>query len=247
MPASSPTAETRPDAHAGCAAIVVAGGHGRRFGGFKQYADLRGRRVLDFSLAAARTCCDLVVLVVPDELAERDEPGADRVVAGGATRSASVRAGLAAVPAGHDVIVVHDAVRPLAGRALFSQVVDTVRHGADAAIPGVAVVDTLRRRDGRPLGVDRSELVAVQTPQAFRASTLRRVHAAGDAEATDDASLVSAAGGTVVVVPGERTNLKITEATDLLVADVFASESGRLDDIELPRHPGGTGREEPRA
>lgn len=223
-----------------CAAIVVAGGAGHRFGGLKQYAELRGRRVLDFSLDTARTACNLVVLVAPDAIANRSEPKADIVVRGGATRSASVRAGLAEVPESFDFVVVHDAVRPLASVALFDQVIATVRGGADAAIPGVAVVDTLRRRDGEPLAMDRDDLVAVQTPQAFRASVLRAVHALGDAEATDDATLVSQAGGSVVVVPGERSNLKITEPVDLVIADVLAFESGRIDEVQFGDREGST-------
>lgn len=235
-----PTTTTPPskpidaDPRIGCATIIVAGGSGHRFGSLKQYAELRGRRVLDFSVAAARATSERVVLVVPGQLLDRPEPGVDAIVAGGATRSASVRAGLAAVGDDAEVIVVHDAARPLASTELFAQVVATVRAGSAAAIPGVAVVDTLRRRDGRPLAVERDELVAVQTPQAFSAATLRRVHADGSAEATDDASLVAKVGGTVVVVPGERTNLKITEPVDLVVADVLAFESGRIDEIELP-------------
>jgi 2-C-methyl-D-erythritol 4-phosphate cytidylyltransferase len=112
--------------------------------------------------------------------------------------------------------VVHDAARPLASASLFAAVVGAVRDGADAALPGVPVVDTLRRRDGAL--VDRDELVAVQTPQAFAADRLRAVHA-GAPEATDDASLVEAAGGRVVVVAGEADNAKITSPGDLLVAE----------------------------
>ena len=237
---------TATPGRASCAAIVVASGEGRRFGGMKQYADLQGRRVLDLSLEAARTACDLVVVVVPARRANHSERGADEVIAGGETRSESVRAGLAAIPETYEIVVVHDAVRPLARPELFAEVIDAVRHGADAAIPGIAVVDTLRRRDGKPLGVERDELVAVQTPQAFRASVLRSVHGIGVAtdrpgpkpEATDDASLVSAAGGSVVVVPGDHANLKITEATDLIIAEVLASASGRLDsaEITMPAH-----------
>jgi 2-C-methyl-D-erythritol 4-phosphate cytidylyltransferase len=116
-------------------------------------------------------------------------------------------------------VVVHDAARPLATRALFEAVVAAVRSGADAAIPGLPVADTLKRvRDERVLEtVDRGELVAVQTPQAFRASMLRAAHAGSD-DATDDAALVEAVGGNVVVVPGEPRNLKITTPDDLLVA-----------------------------
>lgn len=198
--------------------IVVAAGSGRRFGGAKQYEPLAGRRVLDWSLAAARTIADGVVLVVAEERRGDEEPTTDVVVAGAATRSGSVRAGLAAVPASADVIVVHDAARPLADADLFASVVGAVRAGADAALPGMPVVDTLRAHDGGT--VDRDGLVAVQTPQAFRADALRAAHRA-DAEATDDASLVEADGGKVVVVPGSPDNLKITRRTDLVVAEAL--------------------------
>lgn len=204
--------------------IVVAAGRGSRFGSElpKQYLGLRGRRVIDWSLDAARAASDGVVLVVaPDRLADR-EPLADRVVAGGATRSESVRAGLAALPepGDVDVIVVHDAARPLAGPELFASVVRAVRAGADGALPGTPVADTIKRVDGDRVvaTVDRSDLVAVQTPQAFSASALRQAHATG-AEATDDAALIEAIGGTVVVVAGDAANRKITVPTDLLLAE----------------------------
>jgi 2-C-methyl-D-erythritol 4-phosphate cytidylyltransferase len=198
--------------------IVVAAGEGRRFGAAKQYAPLAGRRVLDWSLDAARTVADGVVLVVPPDRAGDAEPQADAVAAGAATRSGSVRAGLDRVPAGAEVVVVHDGARPLAGPDLFGAVVDAVRAGADAAVPGVPVSDTLRSRGGGV--VDRDGVVAVQTPQAFRAAALRAAHAGG-AEATDDASLVEAGGGKVVVVDGSPANLKITDPADLVVAEAL--------------------------
>jgi 2-C-methyl-D-erythritol 4-phosphate cytidylyltransferase len=202
--------------------IVVAAGSGSRFGRPKQYEELAGRPVLDWSIAAARAAAagpgDGVVVVVPPERAAELASGADTVVGGGATRSSSVRAGLAAVPGGADVIVVHDGARPLAGAELFARVVGAVRDGADAAVPAVDVTDTLRHRSGR--AVDRNGLVAVQTPQAFRASALRRAHAA-EPEATDDASLVEAAGGKVVVVEGSPANLKITRPVDLAIAEAL--------------------------
>jgi 2-C-methyl-D-erythritol 4-phosphate cytidylyltransferase len=198
--------------------IVVAAGEGRRFGAAKQYAPLAGRRVLDWSLAAARTVADGVVLVVPPDRAGDAEPLADAVAPGAATRSGSVRAGLDRVPAGAEVVVVHDGARPLAGPDLFAAVVDAVRAGADAAVPGVPVSDTLRSRVGG--AVDRDGVVAVQTPQAFRAAALRAAHAGG-AEATDDASLVEAGGGKVVVVEGSPANLKITAPADLVVAEAL--------------------------
>jgi 2-C-methyl-D-erythritol 4-phosphate cytidylyltransferase len=114
--------------------------------------------------------------------------------------------------------VVHDGARPLAGAELFARVVDAVRGGADAAVPGVDVTDTLRHRSGGP--VDRGGLLAVQTPQAFRATALREAHA-GEPDATDDASLVEAMGGKVVVVEGSPANLKITRPIDLAIAEAL--------------------------
>jgi 2-C-methyl-D-erythritol 4-phosphate cytidylyltransferase / 2-C-methyl-D-erythritol 2,4-cyclodiphosphate synthase len=196
--------------------IVVAAGRGARFGGAKQYERLGDRRIVDWSLAAARRACDGVVLVVAAERVADAEPDADLVVAGGETRSESVRAGLHAVPGDADVVVVHDAARPLASDALFTAVLDAVRAGADGAVPCLPVIDTVKRLDGgRVVGTeDRSTLGLVQTPQAFRAATLRAAHATG-ADATDDAALVEAAGGTVVAVAGEAANAKITSTDDL--------------------------------
>lgn len=201
--------------------IVVAAGSGTRFGRPKQYEELGGRRVLDWSLAAARATAagpddGVVVVVRPDQ--HGDAALDANVVAGGATRSSSVRAGLAAVPGDADVIVVHDGARPLAGAELFARVVDAVRGGADAAVPGVDVTDTLRHRSGGP--VDRGGLVAVQTPQAFRAAALREAHT-GEPDATDDASLVEAMGGKVVVVEGSPANMKITRPIDLAIAEAL--------------------------
>lgn len=198
--------------------VVVAGGSGRRFGGAKQYAPLAGRRVLDWSLDAARSVADGVVLVVPAEEVDVDEPAVDAVVAGGATRSESVRNGLAAVPATAEVVLVHDGARPLATHALFRAVADAVLAGAEVVVPVVDVVDTVTDAHGTP--VDRDALRAVQTPQGFRADVLRTVHAARP-EATDDASLVVAGGGRLRHVHGERWNLKVTEPDDLAVAEAI--------------------------
>lgn len=198
-------------------AIVVAGGSGTRFGARKQYLRLGGRRVLDWALDAAAAHSDGVVLVVPADVADEPEAKADVVVAGGATRSASVRAGLAAVPDEAAVIVVHDAARPVPVPHVWRAVLEAVAAGADAAVPGVPVTDTLRSIHGGV--VDRSSLVAVQTPQAFRAAALRAAHADGG-DATDDASLVEARGGNVVLVDGDPRNVKITTPADLSVAEL---------------------------
>jgi 2-C-methyl-D-erythritol 4-phosphate cytidylyltransferase/2-C-methyl-D-erythritol 2,4-cyclodiphosphate synthase len=204
--------------------IVVAAGSGARFGGPKQWAPLAGRRVIDWTVAGARassSCAGVVVVVPAGEVGRVQIPGADVVVAGGATRSGSVRAGLAEVPAAAEVVVVHDGARPLAPVPLFDAVVSAVASGADAAIPGVALTDTVKRvgAGGLVTGtVDRSGLVAVQTPQAFAAGALRRAHA-GAPEATDDGALVEAIGGRVVVVAGHPDNIKLTEVGDLAAAE----------------------------
>jgi 2-C-methyl-D-erythritol 4-phosphate cytidylyltransferase len=192
--------------------VVVGGGAGRRFGRAKQFEPLDGERVIDRSRRIAAACSDGVVLVVPPADAERE--GA---VAGGSTRSGSVRAGLAAVPPEADIICVHDAARPLADEALYRRVIAAVVDGADGAVPGIAVADTIKVIDDDHVVTAtpaRSTLVAVQTPQAFRADRLRRAHAAG-AEGTDDAELVERDGGRVVVVPGDLDNRKITGPEDL--------------------------------
>jgi 2-C-methyl-D-erythritol 4-phosphate cytidylyltransferase len=199
-------------------AIVVAAGDGARFGGAKQFVRLGGVSVVERAVGVAREACDGVVVVLP---ADTELTAADGVqlAIGGATRSDSVRAGLAVVPDDVDVVVVHDAARPLASRHLFELVIAAVAAGADGAVPALAVSDTVKRvRDDRVVEtVARDGLVAVQTPQAFRAEALRSAHRIGAVD-TDDAALVEANGGTVVVVEGERRNLKLTVADDLELA-----------------------------
>jgi 2-C-methyl-D-erythritol 4-phosphate cytidylyltransferase len=149
---------------------------------------------------------------VPADRVDDPEPGADVVVAGGPTRSASVRAGLAAVPADAEVVLVHDAARPLASSRLWERVIEHVELGNDAVVPAVPVNDTLREVGGRT--VDRTRFVAVQTPQGFAAGWLRQAHE-NDPEGTDDASLVEGEGGNVLVVEGEAENVKVTSPHDL--------------------------------
>jgi 2-C-methyl-D-erythritol 4-phosphate cytidylyltransferase len=202
-------------------AIVVAAGGGTRFGGAKQFVHLGGASVLDRAVEVTRDACDGVVVVLPAD-ARWEAPSGIFTATGGATRSDSVRAGLSCVPADADVVVVHDAARPLASRRLFATVIEAIQPGVDAAVPGLPVADTLKRvRDERVVEtVDREGLVAVQTPQAFRASSLRAAHAHEGVD-TDDAALVEAAGGVVVVVEGERRNLKLTLPDDLALAQAL--------------------------
>jgi len=200
----------------------VAAGLGRRFGAEKQFLFLSGRPVHLWAVEATRSVASGVVLVVPPGR-ENDQEllvGADRVVPGGETRSASVRAGLRAVPEDAAIIVVHDAVRPMASDELFRAVVSAVAAGAEGAIPGVPLADTVKCvEDGVVRStLDRSNLVRVQTPQAFRASTLRRGHAS-DPDATDDSAVVEALGAQIVVVPGEEGNVKITSPADLALLE----------------------------
>ena len=210
------------------AAVVVAAGQGQRFGGPKQFALLNHDTVTAHSVRAARSVAERVVLVVPQNYQGNGE-GADVVVVGGLTRAASVRAGLEQC-GDADVVVVHDAARPMATSSLFASVVDAVTAGADGAIPGIPISDTVKRI--RPEGtlmvvdatVEREELVSVQTPQAFARDVLIRAHANGG-DATDDAVLVEALGGRVVVVAGEVDNVKITVPGDL--ARAASIELGR--------------------
>ena len=218
--------------------IVLAAGSGRRYGAHpKQYEFLGGERVIDRALATCRAAADHVVVVLaPGEEAVGEQllasGAADAFVIGGAERSDSVRCALAVVDEEAAVIVVHDAARPLASAALHAAVVAAVHAGADAAIPAVPVVDTIKRAHTDPAGelvvdatLDRSELMAVQTPQAFRAEVLHRAHAAAT-DATDDAALVEKMGGRVVIVAGETTNIKITGPDDLAVASVLLGALG---------------------
>jgi 2-C-methyl-D-erythritol 4-phosphate cytidylyltransferase len=200
--------------------IVVAAGSGARFGGPKQFSILGDRRVLDWSVETAKAVSAGVVVVLPPTEAER-EGG----VAGGATRSESVRRGLAAVPHDATIICVHDAARPFASAHLFREVIAQVRGGADGAVPALAVTDTIKQVNAQNIVVatpDRSTLVAVQTPQAFRASVLRDAHASSP-EGTDDATLVEAMSKQVVVVAGESMNRKLTAPEDLEWARAMAS------------------------
>jgi 2-C-methyl-D-erythritol 4-phosphate cytidylyltransferase len=202
--------------------IVAAGGRGERLGaeGPKAFVVLGGRTLLDWSLEALGPACDRVLAAVPP-----GHEGPDRI-AGGASRSESVRNALEAAPEA-TVVVVHDAARPLAGSDLVQRCLEALEPGVDGAIAAAPMTDTVKEagEGGRVLRtLDRSVLWAIQTPQAFRADALRQALAVDDAAlaaATDDASLVEAAGGTIVVVEAPRENLKITSEADLLVAEAL--------------------------
>jgi 2-C-methyl-D-erythritol 4-phosphate cytidylyltransferase len=192
--------------------IVVAAGSGLRFGSAKQFETIGGKKIVDWAVDEASKHSAGVVVVVP----VGQVSGAGQVE-GGSTRSESVRRGLAAVPDTATIICVHDAARPFASPTVFQRVISAVVDGADAAVPGVAVVDTIKQVNESNVVVAtprRETLRAVQTPQAFRAESLRRAHTGGG-EGTDDATLIEKMNGEVVVVEGEIVNRKITTREDL--------------------------------
>ena len=203
-------------------ALLVAAGRGERLGasGPKAFVTLAGRPMLEWSVAALRAAglSEIVVALPEGEAAPDGCVG----VPGGATRSASVRAALAA--AGEGDVVVHDAARPLVEPTLFTAALSAL-EGADAAVAAAQATDTIKEAgpDHRVAAtLDRSRLWAIQTPQAFRRAALERALDAPDAilaQATDDAWLVERTGGTVRVVESTPANFKVTTPHDLRLAD----------------------------
>jgi 2-C-methyl-D-erythritol 4-phosphate cytidylyltransferase len=212
-------------------AIVVAAGSGVRLGGEvpKAVRPLAGRPLVSWSVEAlaAGGVTDVVVVVGEglQELFTSALVGAPipfRLVEGGATRQESVARGIAALPPG-GVVLVHDAARPLVPAEVVRGVVEAVRAGAAAVIPVVPVTDTIRQVvEAGSVVVDRSGLRAVQTPQGFAREALVAAHAAAAGrDLTDDAAVCEASGYEVVLVPGSREALKITEPYDLAVAEAI--------------------------
>jgi 2-C-methyl-D-erythritol 4-phosphate cytidylyltransferase len=158
----------------------------------------------------------LVVVAPPTHLDAAAELAAGQVVCGGATRQASVAAGLAEVDT--QFVLVHDVARPFVPISVIDSVLEALRAGADAVVPVVPIHDTVRRvgPKGALAGiVDRASLVAVQTPQGFRTDVLVEAHTRAAGEATDDAALVEALGHLVIAVPGAEEAFKITTPADL--------------------------------
>ena len=196
--------------------IVVAAGRGERFGSPKADLVVQGLALWQWAAAALEGSGSAGVIVVGAV------PGG---VPGGTRRRDSVAAGLAALPADATHVLIHDAARPLATAALAGAVVARLAVGdVDGVVPALPVGDTIKRVEGERVieTVLRTGLVAVQTPQGFRLEVLRAAHAADTDDATDDAQMVERHGGSVVYVPGETTNLKITYPEDLAVAEALA-------------------------
>ena len=208
--------------------VVVAAGSGTRLGAElpKAFVPLRGRPLLGYALDTVARLPGLAALVVvaPPGLADPtgpswagvDLPAGAVVVAGGASRTDSVAAGLAGL-GDVDVVLVHDAARCLTPLEVFERVVEAVRRGAAGAVPGIALVDTVKAVDAQGVITgtpDRASLRAVQTPQGFAREVLVAAYAGGSA-ATDDAALVELGGHHVVVVEGDPMAFKVTTRDDL--------------------------------
>ena len=213
-------------------ALIVAAGRGERLGsdGPKALVTLGGRPMLEWSVATLRGVRQIerIVVALPSDALDA-APIGTVAVAGGAVRSESVRAALAASPGG-DPVVVHDAARPLAPAELFERALFALEaSGVDAVIAAARVSDTIKQvaTDARTVErtLERSRLWAVQTPQVFRREALVRALFDADddllAKATDDAWLIERAGGSVAVVEAARENLKITTTLDLAVAELL--------------------------
>jgi 2-C-methyl-D-erythritol 4-phosphate cytidylyltransferase len=214
------------------AAILVAAGSGQRLGAAvpKAFCLVRGRTLLEHAherFAGHPSVRDVIIVAPGDRLGPAQALTGSTVVAGGDTRQASVAAGMAALDPDVEAVLVHDVARAFAPAAVIDRVVAALCDGADAVIPVRPVTDTIKRvDDARRVmhTVDRSTLVAVQTPQGFRRRVLEAAHrAAREAEATDDAGLVEATGGTVVVVDGADESFKITRPWDLVLAEAVAA------------------------
>lgn len=217
------------------AAVIVAAGRGSRAGGGlpKQWRSLRGRAVAAWTLDAFRGSphvSRIVLVLHPDDmvlgLGYEGHPGVS-VVAGGATRAASVRAGLEALEGeGVAKVLIHDVARPLVSQALIARVADALDR-ADAAAPALPVVDALWRGAGGQVAdtVDRAEIWRAQTPQGFRFDAILAAHQAHPGDAADDVEVARAAGLAVTIVAGDETNIKITTAEDFARAELLLEEA----------------------
>ncbi len=210
-------------------ALIVAAGSGERLGASRPKAlvELAGRPLVQWSIDALRALAGVEEIVVAMPAGAQAPPGV-RAVEGGPVRSDSVRRALAAASPG-ELVLVHDAARPLLRTELAHGVIAALEHdeSAHAAIAAARVTDTVKRVDGAGVvseTLDRSELWAVQTPQVFRREALERALDVPErvlAMATDDAWLIERAGGRVIVVEASPENIKVTTPLDLELAGML--------------------------
>ena len=215
------------------AAIVAAAGRGDRLGAQipKAMVEVCGAPLVVHAVTRMRAAgCEVVVVAAPPDAVDAIAvlvPGAS-VIAGGATRQASVEAALEVLPADVDVVLVHDAARGLAPATVADGVIAAVRAGADAVVPVLPLADTVKEVDSAGWvrrTLDRATLRAVQTPQGFRRLVLERAHqSASSGDSFDDASLVEALGLTVRTVPGDPAALKVTTPADLITVAALVAE-----------------------
>ena len=219
------------------AVLIPAAGAGVRMGpgAPKALRLLAGEPLLVHAIrnVAAAPSVGLIVVAAPPDAIDTvisllpGTPVPIRVVPGGVTRQASVASALAAVPPEFDLVLVHDAARALTPPELVEAVAAALRAGAAAVVPGVPVIDTIKRiGPGGEVAatVDRSMLRAVQTPQGFRRETLSAAHASAADDHTDDAGLAEQAGVRVETVPGDERAFKITRPFDLVIAEAHLAE-----------------------
>ena len=218
------------------ALVVVAAGQGQRLGAGKPkaFVDLVGRPLLTHaieSIIALPNLAQLIIAVPESHLVEAAESGAQligdlpvafEVVLGGETRQGSIANALAELAPEAEIVLVHDAARALAPTSLFAKVADSVRQTKVSSLPVMRVVDTIKRIDGDTIleTVDREVLRSAQTPQGFVASDLVAAYAAAEADYTDDAALMQAAGHRILAVDGDERAFKITTPADLAAAEL---------------------------
>jgi len=234
-------------ANASAVALVLAGGLGTRMGRPKQFLELRGRPALFYTLRAFEEAA-----LVGRIYAVGDRPRVEalakragiskyaRCAEPGPFRQLSTKRGLLLCEEDPEtVVLIHDGSRPLVTPGLVDRVVEAAlgEDAPDGVVPATPVSDTIKVERGGEVvkTLDRTELRAVQTPQAFRLGLLRRLHEAPDdylGASTDDASLVEREGGRVLLVEGEKTNIKLTSPEDLVLAEaILAAREGDLEDL----------------
>lgn len=226
-------------------AIIVAAGRGERFGGqvSKQFLEINGKPILFYTLEKFERCAsiDEIVAVVPKDLVESLHTSVNRVwqlekvtniVQGGSERYNSVFEGLKVTKEDVEIVVIHDGVRPCVSIGLIERTVGACRQYG-AVIAGVPPKDTIKERNGNIVRktLVRSELVAVQTPQAFKRGLIFRAYRHAlkiGLYNTDDAALVEELGHPVTIIEGEYTNIKITSADDLILAENIMKEEEKF-------------------
>jgi 2-C-methyl-D-erythritol 4-phosphate cytidylyltransferase/2-C-methyl-D-erythritol 2,4-cyclodiphosphate synthase len=219
-------------------AIIVAAGQGLRAGGEipKQFQRLCGKCVVEWSIDTflrSPSIDETILVLSPDAIGPFREQYANtplKVILGGATRTESIKAGLAAINVTTDpIVLLHDAARPGIDEACITQLIKALSD-ADAAAPALIVSDALKRQTNTGLSsVDRSNLFRVQTPQAFRLSTIKAAHAVNASDLVDDLAAVESTGAKVTLIPGDERYNKITYQKD------FQTMSSLLGTVKLPR------------